>query len=252
MTLRRMRARPLGGAFTLIELLVVIAIIAILAALLVPVAGTVMEASRTTTCSSNLRQIGAALTAYSGDHDNSLVPVKDEASGEGWPAILVRGRYTSAPVSPERSKITPVKSIFRCPSGIEGVTSVAADIASRDDDDCAKAHAYAGANKEGYIHCWYGMNGTTWAPTYWPFTDSPLDDGRTVQNKLVSIQNAARTPAVYDGWWIHNGHDERISARHASRTRTNILFFDGHVETLDSFAIPGVRAQVKSGISWLY
>ena len=142
--------------------------------------------------------------------------------------------------------------MFRCPSGIDDVTTVAADISSRDDKDCAKAHADARGKDRGYIHCWYGINGTTWGATYWPFTEVPLDDGTTVVNKMVSIQQPARTPAVYDGWWIHNGHDERISARHANRTRTNILFFDGHVETLDSFAIPGVRADAESGMRWLY
>ncbi|MCS7209894.1 MAG: DUF1559 domain-containing protein [Fimbriimonadales bacterium] len=54
--------------FTLVELLTVIAIIAILAAIIFPVAGTVRENARKSRCSSNLNQIYVALQAYKDDY----------------------------------------------------------------------------------------------------------------------------------------------------------------------------------------
>jgi prepilin-type N-terminal cleavage/methylation domain-containing protein/prepilin-type processing-associated H-X9-DG protein len=69
------RTRGAGTAgFTLIELLVVIAIIAILAAILFPVFAQAREKARTTSCLSNLKQIGLAMTMYMQDHDEVILP----------------------------------------------------------------------------------------------------------------------------------------------------------------------------------
>ena len=57
-------------AFTLIELLVVITIIAILAAILFPVFAQAKEAAKKTSCASNLRSIGLAMTLYGNDYDD--------------------------------------------------------------------------------------------------------------------------------------------------------------------------------------
>ena len=59
---------PQQRGFTLIELLVVIAIIAILAAILFPVFAKAREKARQTNCTSNLRQIGTAVTLWAQDN----------------------------------------------------------------------------------------------------------------------------------------------------------------------------------------
>lgn len=64
--------RDLCCGFTLTELLVVIAIVAILTALLMPVAASHRASVKRTKCASNLRQIGVATMAYVSENDGKL------------------------------------------------------------------------------------------------------------------------------------------------------------------------------------
>lgn len=58
--------------FTLIELLVVIAIIAMLVALLLPSLKHARDTAKSLVCKSNVRQLGGALTSFTGDYQGYL------------------------------------------------------------------------------------------------------------------------------------------------------------------------------------
>ena len=62
-----------GRAFTLLEILVVLVIIAGLTALAIPTFQRVLESGRATSCVSNLRNLGVALSVYLAEH-NMMMP----------------------------------------------------------------------------------------------------------------------------------------------------------------------------------
>lgn len=74
-----------GRGFTLIELLCVIAIIAILSGLLLSAMGNFHEKGDGVKCSSNLRQIGAAVHAYVGEHDGEFPEIEPNPNKPIYP-----------------------------------------------------------------------------------------------------------------------------------------------------------------------
>lgn len=103
--------------FTLVELLTVIAIIAILAAIIFPVAGTVRENARRSRCMSNLSQIYLALQKYKEDY-RAYPPVL------GAYAVDANGNLTCNPTQAVPFNLAPKPlgtylkndEIFYCPN----------------------------------------------------------------------------------------------------------------------------------------
>jgi prepilin-type N-terminal cleavage/methylation domain-containing protein len=88
---RRNRIDPQPQGFTLIELLVVISIIALLVALLLPALRNARLAARSSTCKTQLKQIGTAMMLYTNDYDDVLPPYRGVHSRKGntfWPVFL--------------------------------------------------------------------------------------------------------------------------------------------------------------------
>jgi len=88
-----------GHGFTLLEVLVVIAILLLLVVASIPIGMKMRDSAHAANCMSNLRQLGAVMIMYAGDHGQKLPPLQPEASretgrrGDIWPVQLARAGY---------------------------------------------------------------------------------------------------------------------------------------------------------------
>ncbi len=116
-------------AFSLIELLVVVAIIAALAALILPSLGVVRDAARKASCSSNMRQVGMAITVYTQDH-RGLLPYANGVTAnhrghEGGPLDYLLASSLGYDLAPDQVEMSSTGNrVFLCPAGPYRTTKV--------------------------------------------------------------------------------------------------------------------------------
>ena len=231
--------------FTLIELLVVISIIALLLAVLLPALSTAREQARRVACSTNLKSLGFALTAYSTNNDDWLpwseppkrTPENMQHSPQNWfmnPELMVNldielqrdseGRLLGPPA--QRSPLT-------CPSHREPTMT-------RPDEKHnleAEPRPYALS---------YTMNGT--------FGRGMRAHRKSPQRKSSEFHFPSGTLAVCEGYGTAMAPGivlytacplESLVFPH--RRLNNILFLDGHVAPLEKTDIPVINDECPLG-----
>lgn len=220
------------SCFTIIELLIVIAIIAILASLLLPALNKSRSRAQQISCTSNLKQIGTGAVSYAGDQNDWWCPATLSAWGSSnihyelnwitrlWPYAV--GREF------ELSKCTE-KSIFICPGGTE-----------------EELFRYNGSSAGSG----YPITNLTWNLRLGGYRDNSTGEYKYPFKKLSGCRRPAAVGTCWDVSNINlstgsvfkdtnnarNYHNisvamEWLAARHLKRD--NLLFVDGHVETLD-------------------
>lgn len=237
---RIQNSRPrLSGAasriagFSLIEVLVTVGVILVLAALVSPGYKTFQARVVGTKCLSNLRQISIAAETWSGENNGMLIPVLtidgvDTADTSSyWCHVLIP--YLGDAGTTEASRNAFIKTVA-CP---------AIQVPSNDS-----------------WHWGYGMN---WKPGMEGARGDNRDNTLTINASSVSsnqrtFQSGSITPKskrlfLCDAteWQISPGPADAGHAvydRHG-KNRCNVLFFDGHVETLPPAAV--IKAAFNPG-----
>jgi prepilin-type N-terminal cleavage/methylation domain-containing protein len=128
-------ARFARNAFTLIELLVVIAIIAVLAGLLIPVMGRMIDTAKSSKCVANLKQIAVAINSYCQENEQRL------------PGPLSEGQFAKWTEGDPRYKGSLAKILEKYLGTTEDKPSGQGTQGSQDRDTVMRCPAWASASK---------------------------------------------------------------------------------------------------------
>ncbi len=253
-------------AFTLIELLVVVAIIAILMAILLPSLSNAREQAKTTSCLSNLRQLGTISSMYTSEYNGYIVPTlyvnwRSPGSGDVRETCFTLLKYYGyLPSDMYSNNGKPLsRGILYCPSGISDrstSTTNSAPASLYDLDSYRPSRQQSKDLAPGrYVDTWYAMSSNTdRGNSYGPFPGCAIPDGMDTSNtsgvKLVSIADHSRTALFFDGiGWNVCGYPMRMSARHSQTQSTNVCFVDGHAETLRRNTMPLVSSYFANPVT---
>lgn len=227
----------------MIELLAVIAIVLILAGLLLPMLGRMIDKGRFLICMSNVRQMVAANVLYAGDNDGKLVgpnwvPSGDPPEEKGW--LTSTNRHLFFGPDAVRSGLMFAylhdERIYRCPADPQSGARARA-IYYPDDTRMMTSYIMNGSV------CAYGRRPYDYTARLWD--TYRLSQFR--QNDFIYWEGDENINSYGDWWDGANSPNQGISGRHLGDNMVGCV--DGHGERLTreeyyAMVTPGTKTRL--------
>lgn len=234
MNSNRPRPRAKSQAFTLVELLTVIAIVGILAAIIIPIVGSVRASAASSKALSNAKQLGMANLLYSQENRNQLLGLRD--GNHSWNGIQFLLNQTA-------------RYITRTPGGNNDITIEAHKMLV---DPLVPENLQIYSNT--YYHTWsinrlFNVNGGRTVDGTGPWVEGTNGAGRP--RTMLEFDSPPKVIyAVSGGYELTVGNAamanlltppttarQAIFYFHRGGKATPAVYLDGHVELID-YPIP--------------